>query len=344
MSTAPVTMRELLDAGVHFGHQTRRWHPHMKPYLYGERNGIHIIDLQESLPRFKGALEFVVEAVENGGTLLFVGTKRQAQDIVAEKARSCDMPFVHRRWLGGMLTNFRTIRKGVDRMKELTELLGNEDGVDALSKKDRSKLTREHRKLMTAFEGIQEMERLPDIMFVIDIRKETIALSEARRLGIPVIAVVDSNCDPDGVDYPIPGNDDAIRAISLYLDKTAEACRAGREAFNERIVAEGKAAAQATTESEEAAPAVGKRVVEITQPARRPARLERMAAAYRDEQEKKPEAKAAEGEAKPAEAPASAEAPAVEAPAEAAPEASAEAPAEGAAAPVEEKRETVAES
>ncbi|MBW2416326.1 MAG: 30S ribosomal protein S2, partial [Deltaproteobacteria bacterium] len=311
MSTAPVTMRELLDAGVHFGHQTRRWHPHMKPYLYGERNGIHIIDLQESLPRFKGALEFVVDSVTHGATVLFVGTKRQAQDIVAEMARSCDMPFVHRRWLGGMLTNFRTIRKGVDRMKELTEMLGSEEGVDALSKKDRSKLTREHRKLMTAFEGIQDMERLPDIMFIIDIRKETIALAEARRLGIPVIAVVDSNCNPDGVDYPIPGNDDAIRAISLYLEKTAEACRLGREAFNERIVAEGKAAAQATTESEEAVPAVGKRVVEITQPARRPARLERMAAAYRGEQGKKPEEKPAEAEAEAATpAPASAEAPA----------------------------------
>ncbi len=305
MSTAPVTMRELLDAGVHFGHQTHRWHPHMKPYLYGERNGIHIIDLQESLPRFKRALEFLIDCVSDGGTVLFVGTKRQAQDVVAEKAQSCDMPFVHRRWLGGMLTNFRTIRRGVDRLKELTELLSNEDSLSALSKKDTSKLTREHRKLMTAFEGIQEMERVPDAMFIIDIRKETIALAEARRLGIPVVAVVDSNCNPDGVDYPIPGNDDAIRAISLYLEKCAEACQLGREAFNERIVEEGKAAAQAPVQEEESAPAVGKRVVEITQPARRPARLERMAAAYRDDAAKPAEAKPTEAEpaeAKPTEA------------------------------------------
>lgn len=292
MSTAPVTMRELLDAGVHFGHQTRRWHPHMKPYLYGERNGIHIIDLQEALPRFRAALGFIVDCVSNGGSVLFVGTKRQAQDVVAAQAQSCNMPFVHRRWLGGMLTNFRTIRRGVDRLKELATLLGSEDGVSALSKKDTSRLTREYRKLMTAFEGIQEMERLPDAIFIIDIRKESIALAEARRLGIPVIAVVDSNCNPDGVDFPIPGNDDAIRAITLYLEKCAEACRLGREAFNERIVEEGKAADQAKTDDEEAAPAVGKRVVEITQPARRPARLERMAAAYRDEEAKPAEAKA----------------------------------------------------
>ncbi len=303
MSNAPVTMRELLDAGVHFGHQTRRWHPHMKPYLYGERNGIHIIDLQESLPCFRRALEFVVECVSEGGTVLFVGTKRQAQDVVAAQAQACDMPFVHRRWLGGMLTNFRTIRRGVDRLKELTTLLGNEDSVNALSKKDTSKLTREHRKLMTAFEGIQEMERLPDAMFIIDIRKEGIAFAEARRLGIPVIAVVDSNCNPDGVDFPIPGNDDAIRAISLYLEKCAEACRIGREAFNQRVIEEDKVAAEAKTEDDQVAPAVGKRVVEITQPARRPARLERMAAAYRNEQdaEKPKEAEKAEEAEKPKE-------------------------------------------
>jgi small subunit ribosomal protein S2 len=278
MSTTPVTMRELLDAGVHFGHQTRRWHPHMKPFLYGERNGIHIIDLQHSLPRFRAALEFVAETVANGGKVLFIGTKRQAQDLVAEHARSCDMPFVHRRWLGGMLTNFRTIRKGVERMKELNELLGDEDNQSHLSKKERSRLTREREKLKIAFEGIVEMERPPDAVLIVDIRKESIALQEARRLRIPTIAIVDSNCDPDGIDFAIPGNDDAIRAISLYCGKVAEACRIGVELHSERIQEEDRLVPE---EEGEAAPQLGKRVVEITQPARR----ERMAQAYRDDKE-----------------------------------------------------------
>jgi small subunit ribosomal protein S2 len=282
MSTTPVTMRELLDAGVHFGHQTRRWHPHMKPFLYGERNGIHIIDLQHSLPRFRAALEFVAETVANGGKVLFIGTKRQAQDLVAEHARSCDMPFVHRRWLGGMLTNFRTIRKGVERMKELNELLGDEDNQSHLSKKERSRLTREREKLKIAFEGIVGMERPPDAVLIVDIRKESIALQEARRLRIPTIAIVDSNCDPDGIDFAIPGNDDAIRAISLYCGKVAEACRIGVELHSERIQEEDRLVPE---EEGEAAPQLGKRVVEITQPARRPARLERMAQAYRDDKE-----------------------------------------------------------
>ena len=186
-----VTMRELLEAGVHFGHQTRRWHPHMKPFLYGERNGIHIIDLQYSLPRLRAALEFVRECVANGGRVLFVGTKRQAQDVVAKIAKGSGSPFVHRRWLGGMLTNFRTIRKGVERYLELTEMLGDEEKSAAVSKKERSRLARKHNKLHTAFEGIADMERLPDAIVIIDIKKETIALAEAQRLGIPVVAIVD---------------------------------------------------------------------------------------------------------------------------------------------------------
>ncbi len=183
MSTSPetpaathaVTMRELLEAGVHFGHQTRRWHPAMKPFLYGERNGIHIINLQLTLPRFREALDYVRDTVASGGKVLFVATKRQAQDIIAEKARTCGMPFVHRRWLGGMLTNFRTIRKGIDRYKELNALLADEENSAGLSKKARSRLAREQLKLHKAFEGIADMERLPDAIFIIDVKREAIA-------------------------------------------------------------------------------------------------------------------------------------------------------------------------
>ena len=278
---AAVSMRDLLEAGVHFGHQTRRWHPSMKPFIYGERNGVHIINLQLTLPRFRDALEFIRETTASGGTVLFVATKRQAQDIIAEQARACGQPFVHRRWLGGMLTNFRTIRRGIERYKELNELLGTEESSNQLSKKERSRLVREQLKLHKAFEGIADMERPPDALFVIDVRREAIAILEARRLGIPVIAVVDSNCDPHGIDLSIPGNDDALRAIRLYCEKVAEACREGKELFNSRIVDSGQAEA---AEGEEAAPKHGKRVVEITQPARRPARMERMAEERRREE------------------------------------------------------------
>ena len=297
--TVPITMRELLEAGVHFGHQTRRWHPHMKPFIYGERNGIHIINLQHTLPRFRAACDFLQEYVAQGGTVLFVGTKRQAQNVVAEQARACNMPYVHRRWLGGMLTNFRTVRKGIERYKELNELLADEDKSGSLSKKERSRLSREQQKLHKAFEGIVDMERLPDAVFIMDIRKEHIALREAQRLGIPIVAVVDSNCDPDGIDYGVPGNDDAIRAIRLYCEKAGEACRAGKELFNERIVEEGRARPD---EAEESPAAAGKRVVEITQPARRPARMEREAARARadlerEESEAKGETEATEEKA-----------------------------------------------
>jgi small subunit ribosomal protein S2 len=273
-------MRDLLEAGVHFGHQTRRWHPAMKPFIYGERNGVHIIDLQHTLPRFRDAMDFIVETVASGGSVLFIATKRQAQDIVAEQARACGMPFVHRRWLGGMLTNFRTIRKGIERYKELNELLGADEATSPLSKKERSKLVREQLKLHKAFEGIADMERVPDAVFVIDVRREAIAILEARRLGIPVIAVVDSNCDPYGVDLTIPGNDDALRAIQLYCEKVAEAVREGKDLHNARIVDQSRAEPR---DSEESAPKHGKRVVEITQPARRPARMERMAEERRRE-------------------------------------------------------------
>jgi small subunit ribosomal protein S2 len=298
-TAAPITMREMLEAGVHFGHQTRRWHPGMKAFIYGERNGIHIVNLQLSLPRFRAACEFVQEVVAEGGTVLFVGTKRQAQDILAEQARACGMPFVHRRWLGGMLTNFRTIRKGIERYKELNEMLGEGENAATLSKKERSRLAREQQKLHKAFEGIVDMERPPDAMFVIDIKREHIALDEAKRLGVPIVAVVDTNCDPTGIDYVIPGNDDAIRAIKLYCEKLSEACRVGRDLFDQRIVEEGRAG----PEQPEEAPAVaGKRVVEITQPARRSARMEREVARARAEleAEKGEEVAKPEGEAAPA--------------------------------------------
>jgi small subunit ribosomal protein S2 len=289
-------MREMLEAGVHFGHQTRRWHPGMKAFIYGERNGIHIVNLQLSLPRFRVACEFVQEVVAEGGIVLFVGTKRQAQDILAEQARACGMPFVHRRWLGGMLTNFRTIRKGIERYKELNEMLGEGENAATLSKKERSRLAREQQKLHKAFEGIVDMDRPPDAMFVIDIKREHIALDEAKRLGVPIVAVVDTNCDPTGIDYVIPGNDDAIRAIKLYCEKLSEACRIGRDLFDQRIVEEGRAG----PEQPEEAPAVaGKRVVEITQPARRSARMEREVARPRAEleAEKGDEVAKTEGEA-----------------------------------------------
>jgi small subunit ribosomal protein S2 len=294
-------MRELVDAGVHFGHQTRRWHPGMRPFLYGERNGIHIIDLQHTLPRLRDALDFVRELVASGGRILFVGTKRQAQEIVAETARQARMPYVHRRWLGGMLTNFRTIRKGVDRYKQLTEVLEDPQRVNQLNKKERSRLVREHFKLHKAFEGITDMDRLPDAVLLIDIRCEAIALQEAQRLGIPVIAIVDSNCNPDGIDYAIPGNDDAQRAILLYCRKIAEACQLGAEAFQERIVEEE--GEEVGGEAVERRPVLGKRVVEITQPARRPARMERMALERRAEatqEEERAPAPAAEGVEAPA--------------------------------------------
>ena len=295
-----VSMRDLLDAGVHFGHQTRRWHPHMKPFIYGERNGIHVINLQHSLPRLRAALDFVRETVANGGDVLFVGTKRQAQGAISEAAGAASMPFVHRRWLGGMMTNFRTIRRGVERYKELLELLGDAENEASISKKERSRLNRELSKLTIAFEGIAEMERLPDAMFIIDIRKESIALAEATRLGIPVIGIVDSNCDPDGIDYPVPGNDDAIRALRLYCLKVAAACVEGAELRNARIQEEDRAEAEA--EDQSAQMGGGKRVVEITQPARRPARRERMLKALEEEgtiegSETPAAGEAAEGEA-----------------------------------------------
>ncbi len=241
---ASVSMKELLEAGVHFGHQTRRWNPKMKPYIFGERNGIYIIDLQKTLRMFKEATRFIAEVTAQGGSLLFVGTKRQAQDAVAAEAQRCGMYFVNQRWLGGLLTNFVTIKKSVARLKELDEM--STDGrYELLSKKEVARLERERRGLEKNLSGIKEMKSLPRILFVIDSKKEEIAVREANRLHIPVVAVVDTNCDPDRIDHVIPGNDDALRAIKLFTSKVADAVVDGAAALKEKAAAREEAAAEA---------------------------------------------------------------------------------------------------
>ncbi len=230
-------MKELLEAGVHFGHQTRRWNPKMKPYIFGARNGIYIVDLQKTVRMFKTAYNFVVDTVAAGRSVLFVGTKKQARDSVYEEANRCGMFYVHNRWLGGMLTNFQTIKKSIDRLNYLNELREDET-INLYTKKERLKLEKERVKLDSNLGGIRLMTRLPGAMFVIDPKNEVIAVREARRLKIPVIAVVDTNCDPDDIDYPIPGNDDAIRAIRLLTSRVAEACAEGKEQLKEREQAE----------------------------------------------------------------------------------------------------------
>lgn len=223
-----ITMKELLESGVHFGHQTRHWNPKMKEYIFGERNNIHIIDLQKTLKNFKEAIQFITEQASAGKTILFVGTKRQAREAVAEEARRCDMYYVNHRWLGGLLTNWVTVQKSLERYKEL-QRLSEEEGYEGRSKKEISRLERERKALHANIAGITEMPGLPDMVFIIDTRKEEIAVNEARKLNIPVIAVVDTNSNPDLVDYVIPGNDDALRSIWLYTKKVAEAVIEGRQ-------------------------------------------------------------------------------------------------------------------
>jgi small subunit ribosomal protein S2 len=227
-------MKELLEAGVHFGHQTRRWNPKMKPYIFGKRNGIHIVDLQKTLQHFEEAAEFVRDLAANGRNILFVGTKRQAQDAIREEASRCGMFYMNHRWLGGTMTNFRTIRKSIERFKEIEGVLSNEESH--LTKKERIGLERQRRKMERALGGIKEMEELPDALFVIDTVHEHIAVKEANRLGIPVVAVVDTNCDPEEVDFPIPGNDDAIRAIRLFTARVADNVLEGLNLADERFV------------------------------------------------------------------------------------------------------------
>jgi small subunit ribosomal protein S2 len=241
-------MKELLEAGVHFGHQTRRWNPKMKPFIFGKRNGIHIVDLQKTLHHFEDAAEFIRDLAAGGRNVLFVGTKRQAQDAVREEAERCGMFFMNHRWLGGTMTNFRTIRKSIERFKDIETTLGNEESH--LTKKERIRLERQRRKMDRAFGGIKDMEDLPDALFVIDTVHEHIAIKEANRLGIPVVAVVDTNSDPEEVDFPIPGNDDAIRAIRLFTSRIADNILEGLNLADERFVGEEDTAADETLPAE----------------------------------------------------------------------------------------------
>lgn len=230
-----VSMKQLLEAGVHFGHQTSRWNPKMKPYIFGARNGIYIIDLQRTVKLFEDAYRFVNGLGARGGTLLFVGTKKQAQDAVAEEAERCGMFYVNTRWLGGTLTNFQTIKGSIDRLKKCEEILEDPAMQEALKKKELLGIRRERDKLLTSLGGIKGMRKLPDALFVIDPSKEEIAVREANKLKIPVVAVVDTNCDPDLVDYKIPGNDDAIRAIRLFCAAMADAVIEGRDGSAEPV-------------------------------------------------------------------------------------------------------------
>ena len=220
-------MKQLLESGVHFGHQTRRWNPKMKRYIFTERNGIYIIDLQQSLAYIDRAYEFIKETVAHGGTILYVGTKKQAQEAIAEQARRVGMPFVNQRWLGGMLTNFSTVYKRLQRLKELEEIDFNDVAASGMTKKELLHLRREHDKLDRTLGGIRDMARVPSAIWVVDTKKEHIAINEARKLGIPVVAILDTNCDPDEVNFPIPGNDDAIRSVALLTRVVADAVAEG---------------------------------------------------------------------------------------------------------------------
>jgi small subunit ribosomal protein S2 len=236
-----ITMKELLEAGVHFGHQTRRWNPKMKEYIFGERNGIHIIDLQKTLKMFRDAARYVAEMAAQGKSVLFLGTKRQAQEAIAEEAARCGMFYVNHRWLGGTLTNWVTLQKSIKRLKLLKAM--SEDGRMAqFSKKEGARLDRELKHLQQNFSGVENMATLPDAMFVIDPNAEVIAVREARRMGIPVVAIVDTNCDPDLVNWVIPGNDDALRAIRLFTSKISDAVLSGRQTFEQSQIADQKVA------------------------------------------------------------------------------------------------------
>ena len=251
-----VTMKELLEAGVHFGHQTRRWNPKMAPYIFGARNGIHIMDLQKTVQFFKTAYNYVVDRVADGGVVLFVGTKKQAQDAIREEAQRCGMFYVNHRWLGGMLTNFQTISRSIARLKEFEAM--KEDGtIKRFPKKEILMMEKKAAKLERSLGGIKNMGRLPDIVYVVDPRKEDIAIMEARKVNVPLLAIVDSNCDPTEIDYPMPGNDDAIRAIRLLTSRIADAVVEGKKLAEERLQGQlDKEAAAALMEAEaQAAPA-----------------------------------------------------------------------------------------
>ena len=258
---ATITMKELLEAGVHFGHQTKRWNPKMKEYIFGERNGIYIIDLQKTLKLFKDASKFVTDLCSEGKTILFVGTKRQAQDAVAEEANRAGMPYINNRWLGGLLTNWVTVQKSVKRLQEIDEM-ATDGRYELLTKKEVIRLERERKHLQANLAGIKHMKRLPDALFIIDSNNEAIAVKEARKLGIPVVAVVDTNCDPTVVDYVIPGNDDALRAIRLFTSKIADSAAegvnlVGDKAFVEELPAVAAEATEAVAEDVDLEAALG---------------------------------------------------------------------------------------
>jgi small subunit ribosomal protein S2 len=246
-----VTIKQLLEAGVHFGHQTSRWNPKMKPYIFGARNGIHIIDLQQTVVMLREVYQYVRDLAAQGGQLLFVGTKKQAQEVVREEAERCGMFYVNNRWPGGMLTNFQTIRKSIERLKKLDEMLDAPAVAEALTKKEILGLSREREKLMADLGGIKSMRKLPDALFIIDTKKEEIAVREANKLGIAVVAPVDTNCDPDVISHKVPGNDDAIRAIRLFTNVIAEAVAEGRTLYEERQQGDVK---EETREEVEVAP------------------------------------------------------------------------------------------
>jgi small subunit ribosomal protein S2 len=249
-----VTMKELLEAGVHFGHQVRRWNPKMKEYIFGERNGIYIIDLQKTQRMFREAISFVTNIIaeDKGKTVLFVGTKRQAQDAIREESEKCGQYYVNQRWLGGLLTNFQTVQKSIKRLKDL-ESMQTDGRYEKLTKKERIKLDRERESLNKNLSGIKNMSRLPDVVFIIDVKKEEIAVAEANRLGIPIVAVVDTNCSPEGIDYVIPGNDDALRAVRLFASRIADSIVEGNQIATEG----GVVSAEPAEESDAAAGAAG---------------------------------------------------------------------------------------
>jgi small subunit ribosomal protein S2 len=245
---ATITMKELLEAGVHFGHQTKRWNPRMKEYIFGERNGIYIIDLQKTLKMFKEASKFVTDLTGQGKVILFVGTKRQAQDAIAEEANRCGMFYINQRWLGGLLTNWITVQKSVKRLQELDEM-ATDGRYELLTKKEVIRLERERKHLQANLAGIKNMRRLPDALFVVDSNNEAIAVKEARKLGIPVVAVVDTNCDPTVVDYVIPGNDDALRAIRLFTSKISDSVVEGVQMAGDKRAADAGVTADAQLEA-----------------------------------------------------------------------------------------------
>lgn len=273
-----IGMRDMLEAGAHFGHQTRRWNPKMRPYIFGPRNGIHIIDLQQTVPLFKNAFDFVSNTVAGGGKILFVGTKKQAQSVVADESARASQHYVNSRWLGGMLTNFKTIRNSVERMREI-ETMSNDGTFEKLPKKEVVHLTRELAKLEKNLLGVKDMGKLPAAVFMIDPNKEHIAVEEARKLGIPVVATLDTNCDPDVVDYPIPANDDSIRSIRLFVSKMADACLEGAAEYQEKVAArQAKSSDESGNgggEKTEVKPAkTGGPIVEVVNPITNPTEVE----------------------------------------------------------------------